>query len=207
MCHGLKNEDDSDIVVFDKDPSASMKASTYSPSLLELKNEVKQRSKTLLATKKGKKLCKKDNPSPSQWTMLKCQNWLESYAITDPSDVTFLRSEMQAWLIVVTKAAEQKQSEEQKLLQYDDGNSWYGKDPILRLIHTLDKTEIRRAYMNRHNLFNKRIVLDNAKSVEKREMTVRQKMVNIWNDETFAPQTMSLSPQLILKSALTHLLQ
>jgi hypothetical protein len=55
--------------------------------------------------------------------MLKCQNWLESYAINDPSDVTFLRSEMQAWLVVVTKAAEQKQNEEQKLLQYDDGNN------------------------------------------------------------------------------------
>ena len=64
MCHGLKNEDDSDILFFDKDPWASMKASTYRPSLLELKNEVKQRSKTLIATKKGKKLSKKDNPSP-----------------------------------------------------------------------------------------------------------------------------------------------
>ena len=32
MCHGLKNEDDSDIVIFDKDPWASMKASTYHPS-------------------------------------------------------------------------------------------------------------------------------------------------------------------------------
>ncbi len=82
---------------------------------------------------------------------------------------------MQARLTVVTKAAEQKQSEEQKLLQYDDGidgNNWYGKDPILRLIHTLDETEIRRAYMDCHNLSNERIVLDNAKSVEKRGMTV-----------------------------------
>jgi len=83
MYHGLKNEDDSDIVVFDKDPWASMKASTYRPSLLALKNEVKQRSKTLFATKKGEKLSKKDNPPPGQWTMLKCQNWLESYAITN----------------------------------------------------------------------------------------------------------------------------
>ena len=64
---------------------------------------------------------------------------------------------MQARLIVVTKAAEQKQSEEQKLLQYDDGNNWYGKDPILHLIHTLDETEIRHAYKDRHNLSNKRI--------------------------------------------------
>ena len=172
-----------------------MKASTYHPSLLELKNEVKQRSKTLLATKKGKQLSKKDNPSPGQWTMLKCQNWLESYAITDPSDVNFLRSEMQARQIIVTKAVEQKQSEEQKLLQYDDGNNWYGKDPILHLIHTLDETEIRHAYMDRHNLSNESIVLDNVKSVEKREMTVWQKMVNVLNDETFALLTMSLSPQ------------
>ena len=74
---------------------------------------------------------------------------------------------MQARLIIVTKAVEQKQSEEQKLLQYDDGNNWYGKDPILRLIHTLDETEIWRAHMDRHNLSNERIVLDNAKSVEK----------------------------------------
>jgi hypothetical protein len=50
MCLGLKNEDESDIVVFDKDPWASMKVSTYRPSLLELKNEVKRRSQILVAT-------------------------------------------------------------------------------------------------------------------------------------------------------------
>jgi len=37
--------------------------------------------------------------------------------------------------------------------------------------------------MDRHNLSNERIALDNAKSVEKREMTVWQKMVNVWNNE------------------------
>ena len=173
MCHGLKND-------FDKDPWASMKVSTYRPSLLELKNEVRQRSKILIATKKGKKLSKKDNPSPSQWTIVKCQKWLEEVAITDLSDVTFLSSEMQAWLIIVTKAAKQKLSEEQQLLQYDDGNNWYRKDPILRLIHTLDETEIWVACMDHHNLSNECIVLDNAKSVEKREMIVWQKMVNVW---------------------------
>ena len=34
----------------------------------------------------------------------------------------------------------------------DDGKNWYGKDPILHLIHTLDETEIWRAYMDHHNL-------------------------------------------------------
>ena len=42
----------------------------------------------------------------------------------------------------------------------------------------------------------KHITLDNAKSVEKREMTVWQKMVNEWNDEKFAPMKMVLLPQL-----------
>jgi len=103
---------------------------------------------------------------------------------------------MQARLIVVTKAAEQKQSEEQKLIQYDDGNNWHGKDPILHLIHTLDETEIWRACMDCHNLSKKCITLDKAKSVEKREMTVWQKMANVWNDEKIAPMTMALLPQI-----------
>ncbi len=59
----------------------------------------------------------------------------------------------------------------------------YGNNPIPRLIHTLDKTEIRRAYMGRHNLSNERIVINNMKSVEKREETVWQKMANMWNNE------------------------
>ena len=103
---------------------------------------------------------------------------------------------MQARLIVVTKAAEQKQSEEQKLIQYDDGNIWHGKDPILHHIHTLDEMEIWRACMDCHNLSKKCITLDKAKSVEKREMTVWQKMANVWNDEKIAPMTMALLPQI-----------
>jgi hypothetical protein len=68
--------------------------------------------------------------------------------------------------------------------------------------------------MDRDNLSNERIILNNAKWVEKREMTVWQKMANVWNDETFSPLTMPLSPQLtthfvdrLMKSALTNLLQ
>ena len=84
---------------------------------------------------------------------------------------------------------EQKKSEEQKLRASDVGNNWYGNDPILRLIHTLDETEIRRAYMNWHDLSNERVVLDNAKSVEKREETVWEKMASMWNNGKFAPLT------------------
>ena len=108
----------------------------------------------IIATKKEKKLSKKDNPPPSQWTIVKFQQWLETYPITDLSDVVFLRAEMQAQLIIVTNAVEQKKSKEQKLLRYDGGNNWYGNYPILHLILTLDETEFRSAYMEHHNLLD-----------------------------------------------------
>jgi hypothetical protein len=92
---------------------------------------------------------------------------------------------MQIRLKVTAAAMEQKRSEEQRLQNHDEGNNWYGNNPILHFIHTLDETEIRRAYMERHDLSNERIILDNMKSVEKREETVWQKMANMWNMKIF----------------------
>ena len=204
MCRGIKNSDGVEMVDFDVDPWNSLNKSTYRPSSAEWRSEVRRRSKANIAAKRGSKLSKKDNPSPSQWTIPRCQFWLDSHPILDESDVAFLRSEIQLRLDVAKKAVEQKKSEEQKLRASDvgnNGNNWYGNDPILRLIHTLDETDIRRAYMNRHDLSNERVVLDNAKSVEKREETVWEKMATMWNNEKFAPLTMELSPKLS-----THLL-
>jgi hypothetical protein len=196
MCHGLKNNDGSDVVNLDKEPWASLKVSMYPPNLVEWRNEIRRRAMINIATKQPSKVSKKDNPSPNQWTITKCQQWLKTFPITNPSDVIFLCSEMQVRLKVTAAAVEQKRSEEQRLQNHDEGNNWYGNNPILRLIHTLDKTEIRHAYMERHDLSNECIVLDNMKSVEKREETVWQKMVNTWNNEKFSPITMVLSPKL-----------
>jgi len=120
------------------------------------------------------------------------------YPISEYSDTVFLCSDIQVRLDIVAKAMEQKKSEKQKLRPSDVGNNWYGNDPILRLIHTLDETEIRRAYTNRHDLSNERVVLDNAKSVEKREETVWEKMASMWNNEKKSLLTMELSPKLML---------
>jgi hypothetical protein len=77
---------------------------------------------------------KKDNPLPNQWAITKCQQWLELFPITSPPEVIFLCSEMQVRLKVTAAAVEQKRSEEQRLQNHDDGNNWYGNNPILRLI-------------------------------------------------------------------------
>ena len=141
------------------EPWKSLKGNTYHPSLLEWRSEVQRRSKINIATKRGSKPSK--NP--------RCQKWLDLYPILDYSDTVFLCFEIQVRLDIVAKAMEQKKSEEQKLRASNVGNKWYGNDPILRLIHTLDETEIHCAYTNWHDLSNERVVLDNAKSVEKRE--------------------------------------
>jgi hypothetical protein len=57
-----------------------------------------------------------DNPSPSQWTIPRCQKWLDLYPISDYSDTVFLCSENQVRLDIVAKAVEQKKSEEQSFV-------------------------------------------------------------------------------------------
>ncbi len=148
MCRGVKTVDGCEILDFNKDPWTSLKVSTYRPSLLEWRSEVRRRAKINVHTMKAKTVSKKDNPMPSQWTIQKCQSWLDTHPISDRSDLTFLRAKILARLDIVTKAVEQKKSKEQKLLTSNDGNNWYDNDPILCLIHTLDKMEIRRSYMN-----------------------------------------------------------
>jgi hypothetical protein len=108
----------------------------------------------------------------------------------------FLCSEMQVRLKVTAAAVEQKRSEELRLQNHDDSNNWYGNNPILCLIHTLDEMEIRRAYMGHHDLSNECIVVNNMKSVEKREETVGQKMANIWNNENFCPYDYGIITQI-----------
>jgi hypothetical protein len=196
MCHGLKNEDGSDLVNFNKDPWALLKVSMYCPNLGKWRNEIKRRARINIATKQSTKVSKKDNPSPNHWTITKCQQWLKAFPIMNPSDVIFFCSEMQVRLKVIAVVVEQKRSEEQSLQNYDDGNNWYGNNPILHLIHTLDETEIQRAYVGCHDLSNKCIVVDNMKSVEKREETVWQKMANIWNNKKNHPYDYGIITQI-----------
>jgi hypothetical protein len=66
MCRGIKNNDGGEIVDFDVDPWNSLNRNTYRPSLGEWRSEVRQRSKINISAKRGSKLSKKDNPSPSQ---------------------------------------------------------------------------------------------------------------------------------------------
>ncbi len=179
------------------DPWNSLNRTAYRPSLLEWRSEVQQRLKINIAAKRGSKLSKKDNPSPSQWTIPRCQKRLDLYSISDNSDIAFICAKIQVQLDIVAKAVEQKKSEEQNLRASDVGSNWYGNDPILHLIHTLDETEIRCTYMNWHDLSNEPVVLDKAKLVGKREETVWEKMASMWNNEKNCPLDNGVIPKIV----------
>jgi hypothetical protein len=72
MCHGLKNNDGSDIVDLDKEPWASLKVLMYRPNLGKWRNEIRRRARINIATKQPSKVSKKDNPLSNQWTITKC---------------------------------------------------------------------------------------------------------------------------------------
>ena len=65
LCCGVKTNDGGEIVDFNVDPRNSLNRTTYRPSLLEWRSEVWRRSKINIATKRGSKLSKKENPLPS----------------------------------------------------------------------------------------------------------------------------------------------
>ena len=55
--------------------------------------------------------------------------------------------------------------------------------PHLALVHS---DEIRSAFMKWNDFSNERIVLDNQKSVEKRETTVWELLLSLWNNANFS---------------------
>jgi hypothetical protein len=123
MRHGLKNKDTSDLVNLDKDPWALLKVLMYRPNLGKWRNEIRRRARINITTKQSIKVSKQDNPSSNQWTITKCQQWLEAFPITNPSDVIFICSEMQVRLKVTAVAVEQKRCKEKRLQNHDDGNN------------------------------------------------------------------------------------
>ncbi len=89
----------------------------------------------------------------------------------DPVNVQFIKDTMKSR----KEAADQISAA--RLLEKDAsdkaGQAWYGPIPMLRLIMALVHSDkIRSAFMKRNDVSNERIVLDNQKSVEKRETTV-----------------------------------
>jgi hypothetical protein len=130
----------------------------------------------------------KREPKPKQWDRTKMLTWLQEHPITDPVDVQFIKDTVKSRReatdrISATRLLEKDASDKA-------GQAWYGPIPMLRLIMAIIHSDkIRSAFMKQNDISNERIVLDNQKSVEKRQTTVWELLSFLWNDANFSPVT------------------
>ncbi len=103
-------------------------------------------------------------PRPSQWNISKAQMWLIDNPVTNAVDRAFIISAIEE-----REAAKAKATLEKSAPMEMFNKKWVGKEPILRLIHTLiDNDEIKRAYLQRFDLPLDRMVLENRNTAEAR---------------------------------------
>ena len=118
-------------------------------------------------------------PRPSQWNISKSQMWLINNPVTNAVDFT-----------ANVEATLEKATLEKSLALDMFNKKWVGKEPILRLIHTLvDNDEIKRAYLQHFDLPSDRMVLENRNTAESRAASCWTMMSDKWNDPHFSPCT------------------
>jgi hypothetical protein len=126
-------------------------------------------------------------PCPKQWSIVKCQEWLDRHPIDDGGESYDLVTEIEKHIVVAEKAATERLSNAEAL---DGGKKWQGKYPTLCMMRALvDHDEIKRAYLARHDLPSGRISIENCNTPAAMAQNVWHLIANKWNDVLFAPST------------------
>jgi hypothetical protein len=99
-------------------------------------------------------------PCPKQWSILKCQEWLNCHPIDDGGELNNIKAEIEKYRVVTEKAASEREENDKAL---NGGKKWQGKYPMLCMMHALvDHDEIKRAYLTHHDLPAGRIGIENC---------------------------------------------
>ncbi len=110
----------------------------------------------------------KATPRPKQWSLPKVQKWLKENPIGTGFGREFLLAAVDEKLVLAEKAA--KETEEESSLF---NKRWIGKEPILRLIHSLiDDDDIKRAYLVRLDVSSDCMVIENHNTPESKAASV-----------------------------------
>jgi hypothetical protein len=89
-------------------------------------------------------------PCLKQWSIVKCQKWLNHHPIDDVGKLYDLVTEIDKYIVVAEKAVAERLNSAEAL---DGGKKWQGKYPMLCMMHTIvDHDEIKRAYLTHQNL-------------------------------------------------------
>jgi hypothetical protein len=177
LCVGLKHDDGLPVMDLSASPWIDVKPkSDIKPKLKDLQNEVVRRAELFGV---------KPIPRPNSWNSEKIMSWLMDHPLNDPDNIAFLTSEVRRVSDIVAAAQKEALEEESKLQQY---SMWRDKVPYLRMIHCILEDDIKVAYLKRNDVIS-RTQLDARNSVDKREVSVYERIADKWNSPDFNPKT------------------
>jgi hypothetical protein len=118
---------------------------------------------------------------------VKCIEWLNRHPIDDGGELYGLEAKIAKYRIVAEKAAVERDNNDKDL---SGGKKWQGIYPMLCMMHTLvDHSEIKRAYLTRHDLPSEQIGIENRNTAAVVAQNVWQLIADKWNDVLFTPST------------------
>jgi hypothetical protein len=122
-------------------------------------------------------------PCPSQWNISKAQMWLIDNPVTNAEDRAFIFSAIEETIATGARATLERSS-----MMDLFNKKWPGKEPILRLIHTLvDNNSIKHTYLQHFDFPLNRMVIENHNTAESRAACCWMMMADKWDDPTFCP--------------------
>ena len=181
---GLKNDDDTptfDLAVL---PWSAAKPKTLKMGAKELRDEVMRRNVTAENVLHA--------PRPAQWPVKKATDWLVSNPIVAEDEVAFIRATISHRISVADRAALQAPdgSNSGGRGNASGGGNWVGKNPHLRLIHTIiDNDNIKAAYKARLHVPSGRMAVENRRTAAAIAQNVWVLVAAKWNDKEYHPIT------------------
>lgn len=163
VCRGIKDGDGNLIADYNIFPW-SHKRTSYKPKVTLYRDEIDRRYLAYDAPPPpddGSRSPRDPNkPYSKKWTVAQCEEWLDTHAISEPDDVTYLTTCVAALKLIAQAAFDATALEEQLLTR-----NWTGKYPYLRLMHCLvDFAPTLTAYNNRNRTFANRHELDDRRN-------------------------------------------
>jgi hypothetical protein len=172
MCVGLIGLTGSPLVDLNEEPWCKLKKKDIKPTLKCLINEVGRRSQS-----DDKNSDDKKKPRSKNWNAAKCTEWLVDNPIKDPTDVSFIKKEVDRFKMSIVAAVDDEENQA--------SGQWRGAVPYLRLILCLTEDDIKPKFIRRGEALS-RTELD-ARNSETREPTVYEMIADRWNDPEFNP--------------------
>jgi hypothetical protein len=186
LCYGLNRDDGTPAIDVCMPPWSGMTKATLRVAGKDYQAEISRRWGVMCMTKP--ELRSQPPPRPSQWNISKAQMWLIDNPVSNAVDRAFIFSAIEER----EEAAKANKATSAPMELFN--KKWLGKEPILRLIHTVvDNDEIKRAYLQRFDLPSDRMVLENRNTPEALAACCWTMMAEKWNDPYFSACTMIMS--------------